>query len=320
MKQADANTIGLRGMAAVLPAKFQPLRELALVSSADSLAGFGFEGAHVASGIQDLACEAAQAALVDAGIEAGEVDALLWAGALPEAHMRGSREPSGGVLDHFCYSASWLQEELGLDRATVCGIAQQGCAGMFSALRQARALLAAEPDLQHVLCVGADALPGGAAREVLYNVISDAACAVVVSRRGARARWLAYHQVSRGYYWDVPAMQSEIIAAYFPSARATIRGVLERARLRPEEIDLVIPTGVNAASWPIVMRLCGLPEERLFRGSRNFGHTIAADSFLLLDEARQAGALHAGMRVLLFTYGFGSSWCALVLEITEGNE
>ena len=311
------NDIGLRGFGTALPEQFTPLAELRLISSPENLAAFGFDGAWIADDTAGLAATAARRALDDAEIAASDVDVLLAANALPQAHQRASEQPTGGVLDAFCYSASWLQEELGLDRAAVCGVAQQGCAGMFSALRSARALLVAEPELNHVLCVGADALPPGACREVLYNVISDAACAVVVSRKGARQRWRGFHQISKGYYWDVPAKQSEIIAAYFPTARAVIAELLRRAGLRPDDVDLVIPTGVNASSWPILLRLCGIPQERLYRIGRRFGHTIAADSFLLLEEARASGCLASGMRVLLFAYGFGSSWCALLLETVE---
>ena len=57
-------------------------------------------------------------------------------------------------------------------------------------------------------------------------------------------------------------------------------------------------------------------EDRLYQYRKRFGHTIAADSFLLLEEAVATGAVRPGMRVLLFTYGFGSSWCALLLEAT----
>lgn len=309
--------VGLRGIGCALPQRFTPLADLAVASNRESLAEFGFTGAFIAQDPQALALTAAQSALSDAGIPPSEVDGLLYAGALPAAHQRASTQPSGTGLDSFCYTASWMQEELGLDRATVSGVAQQGCAGMFSALRQARALLIAEPKLQNILCVGADALPPHASREILYNVISDAACAVVVSRSTNQLRWLAFHQISKGYYWDVPARDREIIAAYFPAAKATIAGALREADLRPQEIDLVIPTGVNASSWPILMRLCGIPEKRLYAPRQRFGHTIAADSFLLLEEARAFGALVPGMRILLFTYGFGSSWCALVLEVDK---
>lgn len=308
--------IGIAGIGATLPEQFVPLAELALLSPPENLAAFGFTGAAVADDTAVLAATAAQCALAHAGVAPGEVDLLLWVSARAGAHHRASSAANGGVLDEFCYAASWLQEELGLDRAAVSGIAQQGCSGMFAALRLARAILIAEPRRQHVLCVGVDALPADACREVLYNVVSDAACAVVVSRSRARFRWLGFHQISKGYYWDVPARSREIIAAYFPTAKAVILEALAQAGLRPDDIDLVIPTGVNASSWPILLRLCGLAESKLFRPRGSFGHTIAADSVLLLEEAIAAGVVEPGMRLLLFTYGFGSSWCALVLEAT----
>lgn len=250
-------------------------------------------------------------------VTAGEIDALFHVSALTHGHVRPSAAPRGDILDAFCYSASWLQETLTLDRATVTAIAQQGCAGMFSALRQARALLVAEPAISNILCVGADWFGADAVREILYNVVSDAGCAVVLSREKVWARWMAYGQITKGYYWDVSARGVELIAAYFPTARTVVANALAQANLSPRDIHLVIPTGVNPASWPILLSLCGLRPEQLYQPEARFGHTIAADSFVYLEEARARGLLNPGMHVLLFTYGFGSSWCALILEITE---
>jgi 3-oxoacyl-[acyl-carrier-protein] synthase-3 len=311
----DSNAIGLRSIGAVLPDRFLPLSQIQLRSAPDTLAEFGFRGAVVADDVDSLVLAAARGALD--GIRPEEIGAIFYASALSLGHTRASAHPRGDLLDSFCYRASWLQDVLLLDRATVTGIAQQGCAGFFSALRQARALLVAEPDIQHILCVGADVFAPDATREVLYNVVSDAACAAVITRDRAWARWLAYSQISKGYYWDVSAREAELIAAYFPTARTVIARSLERAGLRPADVDLVIPTGVNAASWPVLLRLCGMSESQLYQPAARFGHTIAADSFLYLSEARARGCLEPGMRVLLFTYGFGSSWCALILEITE---
>jgi 3-oxoacyl-[acyl-carrier-protein] synthase III len=302
-----SSDIGISGHRALLPERFVPLAELETATPRATLADFGFEGAWVAETVSDLAFTAAQSAIAAANLMPADIDGLLWASALPEGHQRASGVEARPPLNAFCYHGSWLQETLGLERAFVSGVAQQGCAGTFSALRQARALLCAEPNLRHVLCVAADRLPTGASREILYNVISDAVCAVVVSRGESDYRWLGYRQTSKGYYWDVPRRESEIIAAYFPTAALTIKGLLSDLQVAPAEIDWVIPTGVNAASWPILM----------YQPRRRFGHTIAADSFLNLEEARAAGALRPGQKLLLFAYGFGSSWTALLLETTE---
>src|SRR5262245_28512095 len=119
-------SIGLRGLGCALPERFTPLAELPLTSSAETLAGFGFTGAYLAEDPHQLAVAATQKALTDAALLPREIDALLFAGAMPLAHQRPSEQSSSSPLGSFCYVGSWLQEELGLDRATVSGIAQQG--------------------------------------------------------------------------------------------------------------------------------------------------------------------------------------------------
>ena len=320
---APTKTVGLSGVAGVLPARHHDLQALAhaqlLRSSPEALSEFGFERAHVCDGSQttcDLALHAANAALRDAGLRPEEVDLLIWASARPENHLRvTARDERPHFMDGFRYAAGWLQEELGLHNAETLAVAQQGCSTMFSALRVARSLLLAEPRRRHALCVGVDALPAGAPREIAYNVISDAACAVVVSRGCGNERWLGYRQISRGSCWDPASKEPEILAAYFPVAKRVIEELLDEQGLGPADIDVVVPTGVNHASWDILLRIVGIPRERLYRGSvEPFGHTILADNFLYLEDLRRSGRVPHGAKVLLFTYGFGSSWCALLLE------
>jgi 3-oxoacyl-[acyl-carrier-protein] synthase III len=340
MRSDQGTSIGLSGVAGVLAPGTKDLTDLAaagLVSSpVATLAGFGFERVHVCDAhcsVEDLAVDAARAALSDAGLQPHDVDLLVYASARAESQLKGGARGAGvlgsagtagiaggaktlddEVMRGFRYSSAWLQHTLELHGAEVMAVAQQGCATMFSALRVARGLLVAEPERQHVLCVGVDALPPGANREVLYNVISDAACAAVVSRGCTRERWIGFQQVSKGYYWDPSACGPEIVAAYFPTAKAVIEQLLIDHDLEPADIDLVIPTGVNKTSWDILLRLVGIPRDRLQTGLRSYGHTIAADSFLNLEALRVRDEVARGSRLLLFAYGFGSSWCGLLLE------
>ena len=318
------DVVGLSGVAGVLPSRSRGLDELAdaglLVSSPQSLGAFGFTRAFISDSeypLHDMALDAARAALSDAGLQPHQVDLLVCASARPEAHVR-PRYPGASsdsdVMQGFRYTSAWLQNVLDLHNASVTAVAQQGCTTMLGALRVARALLLAEPERQHALCVGLDALPDGAPRELLYNVISDAACAVVVSRGCRQERWIGCTQLSHGHYWDPAASGPEIIAAYFPTARAVIEKLLTDCGLRPTDVDVVVPTGVNHSSWDILLRMVGIPADRLHRNLPSFGHTITADSFLYLQELRRRGEVPRGARLLMFTYGFGSSWCALLLE------
>ena len=321
-----SQTIGLSGVAGVLPGYQQDLNQLnaagLLSSPPETLEALGFQRAHLCEPevpLEQLALEAAQLALNDAGLRPADIDFLIWASARPENHLRtndAAPTPASGrdPMNGFRYASAWLQDALDLHNADVLAVAQQGCSTMFSALRIARSLLLAEPRRQHALCVGVDMLPRGARREILYNVISDAASAVVVSRGCQQDVWVGYSQISRGYYWDPSQSQSQILAAYFPTAAVLLRQLLAQHSLRPYEIDVVVPTGVSRASWDILLRLVGIPEDRLFTAVPSFGHTMTSDTFVHLQELRRRGALPRGSRLLLFTFGFGCSWCGLLLE------
>ncbi len=314
---------GMSGVAAVLaPAQFdlEQLAAAGLIESAPAvLREFGFARAHVAGAPMDcgaMALTAARNALQDAAIRPDQVDLLVWASARPESQVRpaDSGSPSSGVFDGFRYQAAWLQETLGLDNADVLGVSQQGCSTMFAALRAARAILSTEPARSNALCVASDVLPTGAPREILYNVISDGACAVVLTRGCPTDRWRAFRQISSGYYWDPVERAPEIMASYFVTGRQVIQELLAAAGVRPDDIDVVLPTGINRMSWDVMMPLVGIPADRLYDGPESFGHTISADSFIQLAHLRRSGRVPAGSKVLLFTYGFGASWCALLLE------
>jgi 3-oxoacyl-[acyl-carrier-protein] synthase-3 len=320
---ASDSIIGLSGVSGVLAPVQRDVEQLAaagLVASEPAvLRQFGFERAHLASERWDagqMALAAARAALADAGVDAGEVDLVVWASARPESHVRPKHPASPGydLFDGFRYQSAWLQEELGLERADVTAVAQQGCSTMFSALRAARAILLTEPERSHALCVAVDVLPSGATREILYNVVSDGACAVVLSRECEVDRWIGFRQISRGYYWDPVERAPEIMASYFLLARQVVLELLAAHGLRPSDVDVVLPTGVNHASWNILLELVGIPADRLYAGPNQFGHTISADSFIQLEHLRRTASVSHGSRVLMFTYGFGSSWCALLLE------
>jgi 3-oxoacyl-[acyl-carrier-protein] synthase-3 len=219
------------------------------------------------------------------------------------------------LMDFFKYPVSQLQSELDLANASVAGIDQQGCAAIFSGVRLARATLLAEPDVRTVLCVSADRLPPGSSREVVYNLVSDGACAMLLRRDASRNRIVATHQVTKGAFWDAGSLENEIIAAYFPTARTVIEDTLRKAGVTLRDIAWVIPHNVSLRSWEILLGLIGCPREKLFSANiGRVGHTIAADNFINLRDATDAGLIRKGDRLLLFTFGYGLNWSCMVLE------
>jgi 3-oxoacyl-[acyl-carrier-protein] synthase III len=108
--------------------------------------------------------------------------------------------------------------------------------------------------------------------------------------------------------------QKEIIASYFPTSRAVIRELLCKAGISAADVRWILPTGVSKSSWDILASIASLDPSRIYRGPSNFGHTIAADNLLHLESLLESEKAFPGDQLLLFTYGFGSTWCGLILE------
>jgi 3-oxoacyl-[acyl-carrier-protein] synthase-3 len=310
-------TIGISAIAYALPDASVDLQLLAerglLESPAPVLAEFGFERTYVsASPPEALAAAALTALLTDEDVDPESVDALFYAGAIPHSHRV---DATGTSLDLFSYPAARLQYECGLARAVALGVSQAGCTGLMAAVALAADHLRAHPGANRVVCVSADVLPADAPREIVYNVISDGACALLVERDAPRNRLLAYRQITKGYYWSSGVRRNELVAAYFPTARSIVCETLRNAGLTPAHVALVLPHNVSLRSWQILLPLVGIPIDRLFADNiAAKGHVIAADNFINLKDAGAAGRIRKGDRLLLFNFGFGANWAALVLE------
>jgi 3-oxoacyl-[acyl-carrier-protein] synthase-3 len=235
--------------------------------------------------------------------------------------MASEAAPDGSALylkdfmDLFRYPVSCIQAEFGLTRATAVGVDQQACASLFSAIRIGRDMLLAEEDLRAVLCVGADKLPLHASREVIYNLVSDGACAALLRKDSPANRILACGHVTKGAFWDAAEMENEIIAAYFPTARTVIEQTLRAADLTLDDIAWIVPHNVSLRSWEILLGLLEFPRERLFYDNiARVGHTIASDNLVNLRDLLDSGRVRRGDRLLLFTFGFGLNWSCIVVE------
>lgn len=318
----------ITGASYFLPPTIRSLSDLAreglLSGDVAPLATFGFANVRIARDESqvDMAVRAARDLLEETGTGSDDVDLVLYAGALASSGVEPSLPPPPGSVLHltsvpelFRYPASMLQQELDLSNAVVAGVSQQGCASMFTAIRMGRAALIADPGVRQVLCVASDRLPDGAARDVVLNVVSDGACAVLLRRDGPGDRILACHQVSKPMMYGDASLDAEVIAAYFPTAVRTIEATLRMAGLTIDDIAWIIPHNVSLRSWEILLGMLKAPREKLYAANiARVGHTIAADNVINLRDAHDAGLIAPGDRLLLFTFGFGLNWSCMILE------
>src|SRR5450432_2439875 len=263
--RGDLVDIGISETAYILGSDAVSVEELEaremLDTPAARLREFGFSCARLSSVPSHvLATAAANKLLKTSGIDAANVDAIFYAGATPQSHTVGTDDPSSA----FNYPVAQLQYELDLTRATAFGISQVGCLGMMASVALARDYLCAHEDASRVLCVSSDVLPAGCKREMIYNVISDGACAALVEKNCARNRICANRRITKGYYWDSIARKNEIAAAYFPTARTIIRDAIADAHINSSDIACILPHNVSLRSWEILLGLLQIDRERLF--------------------------------------------------------
>jgi 3-oxoacyl-[acyl-carrier-protein] synthase III len=259
----------------------------------------------------ELLVGAAEDAIADSGHPPPQIGTLfLYSGLNASATVAGNAP----VLERFRYPVAKLADRLKLGHANAMGLSQQGCSGLLSAINvAARMVQAGDPPA--ALCVAGDALPKGANREIMYNVMSDAAAAVVVERGSPRNQIVTFHQLGQPAYWDSPQRERELIAAYFPMAQRAICGAIEQAGLRLSDIRWIVPSNVSLRSWTILAELLKIPATRIWsKNIARVGHTVCCDHVINLRDMTREGTLETGDLLLLFTFGFGASWTSLILQ------
>ncbi len=106
----------------------------------------------------------------------------------------------------------------------------------------------------------------------------------------------------------------ELFKVAVRSMEEVTREVVERAGVRLEEIDLIVPHQANLRIINAVAQRLGLKPERVFVNIDRYGNTSAASVPIALDEAVEAGRINRGELVLLIACGGGLTWGASLIR------
>lgn len=315
----------IAGISYVFPAGSRTIAELGgeskLTSTPETLESFGFGRVHVAEEETPygLALTASRRVLAENAIDPETIGLLIYGGtpgSMAFASASGSEQAARGLctMSRFKYPATRLQYDLDLPNAWTFAVDQLACTTLLAAARLARSLCLTE-GIERALCVSSEFFPVNAGREAIFNCTSDAACAVLIERDGARNRLVSATNVTKGYYWDVDGMRDEIVASYFPTARHVLMRTIADAGWAPGDVDWIIPHNVSMRSWEILSGLLKLPKAKVY--SENIfrhGHTLAGDNFINYRDALDAGSIEPGQRIVMFSYGFGAHWTGVAVE------
>jgi 3-oxoacyl-[acyl-carrier-protein] synthase-3 len=281
-------------------------------------------------GASDLALPACKMALEQAGLQAKDVDAIVFATLSPDHNFPGS----GCFLGH----------KLGLPGVPALDVRNQ-CTGFLYGLSVADAWVRADV-YRHVLVVGSEVHSTGLdfsdrGRDVAV-LFGDGAGAAVVGRAqradqgvrslrlhadgsGARDLWLeapasAYvprltpQMLEEGRHF--PAMNGKQVFRWATEKMPeVVREVLTEAELGPEAIDLFVPHQANLRINQAVGQKLGIPESKTVHNIERYGNTTAATIPLGLSEAFREGRCKPGSNVLFAAFGSGYTWGAAVLTL-----
>jgi 3-oxoacyl-[acyl-carrier-protein] synthase-3 len=263
--------------------------------------------------LTDLAREACEMALEDAGRDAADVDHVIVATFTPDRLMPGL--------------APKLAKVLGTDGAGAIDV-NAACAGFLYGLDQAAALIESGR-AKLALVVGAEALsrvtdPYDRGTAILF---ADGAAAVVVEAAELEHGCSPFVLASDGEHGDLlyaerdeRLLRMEGQEVYRHAVERMVEATAEalvRAGLTVDDVDVLIVHQANQRIIDAAARRLGVPEEKVFANVQTIANTSSASIPLALHHAELAGRLKPGDMVALAAFGGGFVWGAGVLKWKE---
>ncbi len=316
----------VRGVGHYLPARVVPNAEFAArIDTSDEWikSRSGIERRHFAAEgelTSDLATHAARAALADAGIDAGALDAIIVATSTPDLTF-----PS---------VATMVQAKLGMTRGFAFDV-QAVCAGFVYALTTANALIAAG-QAARILVIGAETFSrlmdwDDRSTSVLFG---DGAGALVLEGQpgagtSADRGVLATDLNSDGRFQDLLYVDGgtstgttghlrmqgkEVFRHAIEKLAETAHRSLEKAGLSADDVDWIVPHQANLRIITGTAQKMGVPMNRVVVTVQDHGNTSAASIPLALSVGRARGQIKPGDLIVTEAIGGGLAWGSVVLR------
>ena len=272
----------------------------------------------------DLAYEASVRALKAAGVDAKDVDLILMATTTPDMIM-----PNLGCV---------LQDRLHADRAAAFDI-YAACSGFLYGLSVANAYIRSET-YSTILLVGAEVLSRFVDWEDRTTCVlfGDGAGAAVIQRHAGKRGVLSTHlhsDGSLGSLLNVPAggalhppthdtvhkrmhyikmKGNETFKVAVRALEDVVQEALAHNKIKPEEIDLLIPHQANLRIIQAMAQRLRMPMEKVVLTIHKYGNTSAASIPMALDEAVRCGRIKDHDLILFEAFGGGLTWASALVR------
>jgi 3-oxoacyl-[acyl-carrier-protein] synthase-3 len=273
-----------------------------------------------------MSVRACDALLAESGADPESIDVVMYFGSMWKDYAVWQAAP-------------WIAHRLGAKNAYAVEYDNVSC-GTPAALRMARAMLVAEPDVRNVLLVGACResylLDYGNARSRFMFNFGDGAAAALLVKEGERNELLGSYGITDGSlslhvkvarggsvhandgypFLDVedPAAMKEQLDE--TSQRNFVRvaeRALKRSGLTLRDVSFLCPLHMKHSMHSALCDALGVDRARA-EVLDDTGHMSGVDTLFSLDRAVRSGKVRDGDVVLLVAAGTGYTWAASVVR------
>lgn len=268
----------------------------------------------------DLAVKAAQAALESAGATSSDLDLIILATSTPD-HLGG-----------FPSTACVVQDKLGAHTSCAAFDVQAVCAGFTYALSIADAFIRSGT-YKKVLVIGAETfsrilnfqdrgtcvLFGDGAGAVVLEASKEAGIlSTALHADGSQRDILCVPGRSgNGEVHGSPFMTMDGQAVFKLAVKVleqVAHEALEKANLKPEQIDWLVPHQANIRIMEGTAKKMGMSMDKVIVTVHEHGNTSAASIPLALDVGVRSGQIQRGQHLLLEGVGGGFAWGAVAIK------
>lgn len=273
----------------------------------------------------DLATRAGTEALIQAGIEASELDLIIVATITPDTLTPAT--------------ACYVQQALGADGAIAFDVSA-ACSGFLYAMKLAEQLILGGT-VGKALIIGAEKLSAFVNWEDRSTCIlfGDGAGAAVLRAANQNEGGILAMDVgtdgNQTHLLNIPGGGSacpitienaaERLATLSMLGREVFKHAVTRMRdsalkviadagLASEQVKLVVPHQANLRIIDAIAQRLDVPAEQVFVNLDKYGNTSAAAVAIALDEAHRTGRFERGDHIVLVAFGAGLTWAAAAIQ------